>query len=156
MLLDVKHVKKVYRTRGNETMALRDVDFGVQKGEFVAIMGESGSGKSTLLNITATFDEPTEGKVELNGQDLSKIPSDQIAKFRREELGFVFQDFNVLDTFNNKDNILLPLVLSDVPRREMEQRIEKVSSFLGIKPLLKSIHMKFLVDKDNVSPSLGR
>ena len=137
MLLDVKHVKKVYRTRGNETMALRDVDFGVQKGEFVAIMGESGSGKSTLLNITATFDEPTEGKVELNGQDLSKIPSDQIAKFRREELGFVFQDFNVLDTFNNKDNILLPLVLSDVPRREMEQRIEKVSSFLGIKPLLK-------------------
>lgn len=137
MLLDVKHVKKVYRTRGNETMALRDVDFGVQKGEFVAIMGESGSGKSTLLNITATFDEPTEGKVELNGQDLSKITSDQIAKFRREELGFVFQDFNVLDTFNNKDNILLPLVLSDVPRREMEQRIEKVSSFLGIKPLLK-------------------
>ena len=137
MILDVKHVKKVYRTRGTKTLALRDVDFGVQEGEFVAIMGESGSGKSTLLNITATFDEPTEGKVELNGQDLSKIPSDDIAKFRREELGFVFQDFNVLDTFNNKDNILLPLVLSDVPQKKMEKRIEKVSSFLGIEHLLE-------------------
>jgi len=137
MLLDVKHVKKVYRTKNTETVALRDVDFGVQKGEFVAIMGESGSGKSTLLNIAATFDEPSEGKIELNNQDLSKIPSDRIAQFRREELGFVFQDFSVLDTFNNKDNILLPLVLSDVPQREMEERIEKVSRFLGIPELLE-------------------
>lgn len=136
MLLDVKHIKKVYRTRGNETIALRDVDFGVKEGEFVAIMGESGSGKTTLLNITATFDEPTEGKIELNGQDLSKIPSKQIAQFRREELGFVFQDFNVLDTFNNKDNILLPLVLSDVPKHEMEKRLDEVSAFVGIESLL--------------------
>src|SRR5690625_4501759 len=107
MLLDVKHVKKVYRTRGNETMALRDVDFGVQKGEFVAIMGESGSGKSTLLNITATFDEPTEGKVELNGQDLSKITSDQITKFRRDELGILFQDLICIDYFNIIEHIIL-------------------------------------------------
>jgi len=137
MLLDVKHVKKVYRTRGTKTLALRDVDFGVKEGEFVAIMGESGSGKSTLLNIAATFDEPTEGKIELNGQDLSKIPSDDIAKFRREELGFVFQDFNVLDTFNNKDNILLPLVLSDVAQDKMAERIKTVSAFLGIEHLLE-------------------
>lgn len=136
MLLDVKHVKKVYRTKGNETVALRDVTFSAQEGEFVAIMGESGSGKSTLLNIIATFDQPTEGKVILKNQDLSNIPANKIAKFRREELGFVFQDFNVLDTFNNKDNILLPLVLSDVPLKEMEERLNEMSHFLGIQSLL--------------------
>lgn len=136
MLLDVKHVKKVYRTRGTETVALRNVDFSVQKGEFVAIMGESGAGKSTLLNIVATYDQPTEGKIILNNQDLSKIKAKEIAKFRREQLGFVFQDFNVLDTFNNKDNILLPLVLSNVPIKEMEARLNKISSFLGIEKLL--------------------
>lgn len=136
MLLDVKHVKKVYRTRGTETVALRNVDFSVQKGEFVAIMGESGAGKSTLLNIIATYDQPTEGKIILNNQDLSKIKAKEIAKFRREQLGFVFQDFNVLDTFNNKDNILLPLVLSNVPIKEMEARLNKISPFLGIEKLL--------------------
>ncbi len=136
MLLNVKHIKKVYRTRGNKTVALRDVHFSVQEGEFVAIMGESGSGKSTLLNIIATYDQPTEGKVELKNQDLSKIPANKIAKFRREELGFVFQDFNVLDTFNNKDNILLPLVLSDVPIKEMENRLNEMSEFLGIQGFL--------------------
>lgn len=137
MLLDVQHIKKVYRTRGTETVALRDVNFGVQQGEFVAIMGESGSGKSTLLNITATFDEPTEGKIILNGRVLSDIPNNKIAQFRREELGFVFQDFNVLDTFNNKDNILLPLVLSSVPHQKMKQQLNKVSTFLGIETLLE-------------------
>lgn len=137
MLLDVKHVKKVYRTRGNEMTALKDVDFGVQKGEFVAIMGESGSGKSSLLNIIATYDQPSEGMLELNGQDLSKIPSNQVAKYRREELGFVFQDFNVLDTFNNKDNILLPLVLSGASLKVMEARIAEISQFLGIEEVLE-------------------
>lgn len=136
MLLDVKHVKKVYRTRGNETVALRNVNFSVQKGEFVAIMGESGSGKSTLLNIIATYDQPTEGTIELNNQDLSKIKSKEIATFRREQLGFVFQDFNVLDMFNNKDNILLPLVLSNVPVKEMEVRLNQLSTFLGIQDFL--------------------
>lgn len=137
MLLDVKHVKKVYQTRGNQTTALKNVDFGVQEGEFVAIMGESGSGKSTLLNIIATYDQPSEGLIELNKQNLSKIPAGKIAKFRREELGFVFQDFNVLDTFNNKDNILLPLVLSGVPIAEMEARLAEMSRFLGIEDLLE-------------------
>jgi ABC-type lipoprotein export system ATPase subunit len=136
MLLDVQHIKKVYRTRGNETIALRDIHFSVQAGEFVAIMGESGSGKSTLLNIIATYDKPTEGKLALNNQDLSKIRAKEIAKFRREALGFVFQDFNVLDTFNNKDNILLPLVLSDVPVKEMEPRLNEISKFLGIQDFL--------------------
>src|SRR5699024_2532176 len=136
MLLDVQHINKVYRTRGNETVALRDVHFSVQEGEFVAIMGESGSGKSTLLHIIATYDQPTEGKVKLNDQDLSDIPAKEIAKFRREKLGFVFQDFNVLDMFNNKDNILLPLVLSNVPLKEMETRLKEMSQFLGIQELL--------------------
>lgn len=137
MLLEVNHVKKVYRTRGNETTALYDIDFGVQKGEFVAIMGESGSGKSTLLNIIETYDQPTEGIIELKGQDLSKIPENKIARFRREELGFIFQDFNVLDSFNNKDNILLPLVLSDTPLKEMKERIKVLSPFLGIEDFLE-------------------
>src|SRR5699024_11428853 len=103
-------------------------------------MGESGSEKTTLLNITETFDEPTEGKIELNGQDLSKIPNKQIAQFRREQLGFVFQDFNVLDTFKNKDNILLPLVLSDVTKHVMEKRLDEVSELVGIEQLLNKYH----------------
>ena len=136
MLLDVANIKKVYKTKGNETTALQNIDFAVNEGEYVAIMGESGSGKSTLLNIIATFDKATEGKVNLAGQDLATIKSKEIAQFRREKLGFVFQDFNVLDTFSNKDNILLPLVLSNVPIGEMEKRLEKIAQPLGITNLL--------------------
>ena len=136
MLLDVANIKKVYKTKGNETTALHNIDFAVNEGEYVAIMGESGSGKSTLLNIIATFDKATEGKVNLAGQDLATIKSKEIAQFRREKLGFVFQDFNVLDTFSNKDNILLPLVLSNVPVGEMERRLEKIAQPLGITNLL--------------------
>lgn len=136
MLLDVANIKKVYKTKGNETTALQNIDFAVNEGEYVAIMGESGSGKSTLLNIIATFDKATEGKVNLAGQDLATIKSKEIAQFRREKLGFVFQDFNVLDTFSNKDNILLPLVLSNVPVGEMEKRLEKIAQPLGIAHLL--------------------
>ncbi|AMB96977.1 ABC transporter ATP-binding protein [Aerococcus urinaeequi] len=136
MLLDVANIKKVYKTKGNETTALQNIDFAVNEGEYVAIMGESGSGKSTLLNIIATFDKATEGKVNLAGQDLATIKSKEIAQFRREKLGFVFQDFNVLDTFSNKDNILLPLVLSNVPVGEMEKRLEKIAQPLGITNLL--------------------
>lgn len=136
MLLDVANIKKVYKTKGNETTALQNIDFAVNEGEYVAIMGESGSGKSTLLNIIATFDKATEGKVNLAGQDLATIKSKEIAQFRREKLGFVFQDFNVLDTFSNKDNILLPLVLSNVPVGEMERRLEKIAQPLGITNLL--------------------
>lgn len=136
MLLDVANIKKVYKTKGNETTALQNIDFAVNEGEYVAIMGESGSGKSTLLNIIATFDKATEGKVNLAGQDLATIKSKEIAQFRREKLGFVFQDFNLLDTFSNKDNILLPLVLSNVPVGEMERRLEKIAQPLGITNLL--------------------
>ena len=136
MLLDVANIKKVYKTKGNETTALQNIDFAVNEGEYVAIMGESGSGKSTLLNIIATFDKATEGKVTLAGRDLATIKGKEIAQFRREKLGFVFQDFNVLDTFSNKDNILLPLVLSNVPVGEMEKRLEKIAQPLGITNLL--------------------
>lgn len=136
MLLDVQNVKKVYKSRGNQTTALQSIDFGVNEGEFVAIMGESGSGKSTLLNIIATFDQPTEGSVYLNGMNTSEIKKDKIAMFRREQLGFVFQDFNVLDTFSNRDNILLPLVLSNKSVKDMVQAINQIAPMLGIEELL--------------------
>ena len=136
MLLDVQNVKKVYKSRGNQTTALQSIDFGVNEGEFVAIMGESGAGKSTLLNIIATFDQPTEGSVYLNGMNTSEIKKDKIAMFRREQLGFVFQDFNVLDTFSNRDNILLPLVLSNKSVKDMDQAINQIAPMLGIEELL--------------------
>lgn len=136
MLLDVQNVKKVYKSRGNQTTALQSIDFGVNEGEFVAIMGESGSGKSTLLSIIATFDQPTEGSVYLNGMNTSEIKKDKIAMFRREQLGFVFQDFNVLDTFSNRDNILLPLVLSNKSVKDMDQAINQIAPMLGIEELL--------------------
>ncbi|MDO4671027.1 MAG: ABC transporter ATP-binding protein [Aerococcus sp.] len=137
MFLEVNHIKKVYGKGGAQTVALRDVDFGVQAGEFVAIMGESGSGKSTLLNMIATFDAPTSGDIILNGQNLASVKEAEQARFRRERLGFVFQSFNVLNTFNNKDNILLPLVLSNTPVKEMEARLEKLAPLLGIQDYLK-------------------
>ena len=136
MLLDVKNVKKVYKTRGNQTVALKQIDFGVNEGEFVAIMGESGSGKSTLLNIIATFDKPSQGTVQLNGTNTANIKKNKVAEFRREQLGFVFQDFNVLDTFSNRDNILLPLVLSNKKVEEMEARLNDIAPILGIQDLL--------------------
>lgn len=137
MLLEVQNVKKVYQTKGNSVEALKNVDFGIQEGEYVAIMGESGSGKSSLLKLVATFDQPSEGTLLLNDQDLNQIKARELAKFRREELGFVFQDFNVLDTFNNKDNILLPLVLSNVKPKEMETRLDELAPLLGIQEILE-------------------
>lgn len=137
MLLDVKNVKKVYKTRGNQTTALQQIDFGVNEGEFVAIMGESGSGKSTLLNIIATFDKPSQGTVHLKGTNIANIKKNKVAEFRREQLGFVFQDFSVLDTFSNKDNILLPMVLSNANINEMERRLAEIAPILGIQDLLE-------------------
>ena len=138
-LLDVKNVRKVYTTRfgGNQVEALKDVNFSVEQGEYVAIMGESGSGKSTLLNILAALDKPTEGKVFLKEKDLSKVKEKEMAAFRRNNLGFVFQDFNLLDTFSLKDNILLPLVLSRTSHKEMERRLLPLADKLGIKNLLE-------------------
>ena len=138
-LLDVQHVKKVYKTRfkGNQVEALKDIHFTVEKGEYVAIMGESGSGKSTLLNILAMLDKPTAGRVYLNGMDTATIKNKDASSFRRERLGFVFQDFNLLDTLSIKDNILLPLVLSRRPLKQMMTQVDAISRQLGIHSLLE-------------------
>ena len=138
-LLDVKNVKKIYTTRfgGNQVEAIRDVNFSVEPREYVAIMGESGSGKTTLLNILAALDRPTGGKVYLKGRDLSSVKEKEIAAFRRQNLGFVFQDFNLLDTFSLKDNIFLPLVLSGRKYPEMEEKIKPIAQRLGIENILE-------------------
>ena len=137
-LLEVKNVKKIYTTRfgGNQVEALRNVNFLVEPREYVAIMGESGSGKTTLLNILAALDKPTGGKVYLKGRDLSTVKEKEIAAFRRQNLGFVFQDFNLLDTFSLRDNIFLPLVLSGRKHEEMERRLAPIAQRLGIADLL--------------------
>ncbi len=137
-ILEVKKLKKVYTTRfgSNEVTALRNVTFSVERGEYVAIMGESGSGKTTLLNILAALDKPTSGSVILNGKDITKISENKLAEFRRNNLGFVFQEFNLLDTFTLEDNIYLPLVLAGMPYPEMRRRIEPIAAMLGIEQLL--------------------
>ena len=138
-ILEVNGLKKVYTTRfgGNKVEALRHVSFSVEEGEYVAIMGESGSGKTTLLNILAALDKPTGGTVLLDGKDLSKIKESGLAAFRRDHLGFVFQDFNLLDTFSLEDNIYLPLVLAGKPFAEMKQRLAPIAEQLGISDILR-------------------
>ncbi len=138
-ILEVRGLKKIYSTRfgGNKVEALRNVNFTVEEGEYVAVMGESGSGKTTLLNILAALDKPTNGNVVLDGKDLSKIKEKDVAAFRRDNLGFVFQDFNLLDTFTLEDNIYLPLVLAGKNYKEMSGKLETVAKRLGILPLLK-------------------
>lgn len=138
-ILEVKGLKKIYSTRfgSNKVEALRNVNFTVEEGEYVAVMGESGSGKTTLLNILAALDKPTNGNVVLDGKDLSKIKEKDVAAFRRDNLGFVFQDFNLLDTFTLEDNIYLPLVLAGKSYKEMSGKLETAAKRLGILPLLK-------------------
>ncbi len=138
-LLEVKNLKKVYKTRfgGQEVEALKDVNFTVESGEFVAIMGESGSGKTTLLNILAAIDKATAGKVILQGMDLSGISDKAVATFRRDNLGFVFQEFNLLDTFTLEDNIYLPLVLAGNNYKTMKEKLDPIADKLGITSLLK-------------------
>lgn len=137
-ILEVKNLKKIYTTRfgGNQVQALSNLNFSVEEGEYVAIMGESGSGKTTLLNILAALDKPTGGEVLLNGRNIVEIREKEISAFRRDNLGFVFQDFNLLDTFSVRDNILLPLVLSGVAAEEMEPRLLPIAGKLGITELL--------------------
>ena len=137
-ILAVNNLKKTYTTRfgGNQVKALTNVSFQVESGEYVAIMGESGSGKTTLLNILAALDKPTGGTVLLEGQDLSRIREADKAAFRRDNLGFVFQDFNLLDTFTLRDNIYLPLVLANMSYREIEKRLAPIAEKLGITSLL--------------------
>ena len=135
----VKHLKKIYTTRfgGAQVQALSDVNFSVEAGEYVAIMGESGSGKTTLLNILAALDRPTDGEVLLNGNSLGAIREKDLAAFRRTHLGFVFQDFNLLDTFSLQDNIFLPLVLAGEDYQSMNRKLRPIAEELGIAELLK-------------------
>ena len=138
-MLAVSELKKIYQTRfgGNKVEALRNVNFTVEEGEFVAIMGESGSGKTTLLNILAALDKPTAGRVILDGADVSAIRESQVASFRRDNLGFVFQDFNLLDTFSIEDNIYLPLVLQGKKYEEMKEKLTPIARRLGLKEILR-------------------
>lgn len=137
-LLEVSHLNKVYTTRfgASQVEALKDISFSVENGEYVAIMGESGSGKTTLLNLLATLDQPTKGEILLEGSPFAKIKNSKKCAFRRDHLGFVFQDFNLLDTFSLKDNILLPLVLQGVDYEEMERRLAPLVQKLNIKEIL--------------------
>lgn len=138
-ILETEAIKKIYTTRfsNNKTEALKDISFSVEKGEYIAIMGESGSGKTTLLNILAALIRPTSGTVILDGKDLSKIKESEMAAFRRDNIGFVFQEFNLLDTFTLEDNIYLPLVLSRTPVKEMKAKLTPIADELGITSLLK-------------------
>ena len=138
-LLEVSGLSKTYTTRfgGAKVEALKSVTFSVESGEYVAVMGESGSGKTTLLNLLAALDRPTSGTVPLGGQNLAEIPEERAAAFRRDHLGFVFQDFSLLDTFSLEDNILLPLVLQGKSRGEMKSRLVPLADRLGISDLLK-------------------
>lgn len=138
-LLEIKNLKKIYTTRfgGNKVQALDDISFSVEPGEYIAIMGESGSGKTTLLNILASLDKPTSGEVLLEGKNIVNIKEKEIAAFRRNHLGYVFQDFNLLETFCIKDNIFLPLVLSGKDYKEMENRLKPIANKLGINEILE-------------------
>ena len=138
-ILEVSGLRKVYTSRlgGSRVEALRNVSFTVEQGEYVAIMGESGSGKTTLLNILAALDEPTAGTVRLDGHELGKIREKNAAAFRRDNLGFVFQEFNLLDTFTLEDNIYLPLVLAGMAYEEMRERLKPIARELGLTELLK-------------------
>lgn len=135
-ILVLNHISKSFGKGDSQVDALRDIRFSVEEGEYVAIMGESGAGKSTLLNIIATLETATGGQIALNNQDLSKLKEKEKAAFRRQHLGFVFQNFNLLDTFNNRDNIFLPLVLNKVSHKEMEKRLEPLAKELEIEQLL--------------------
>ncbi len=138
-ILSVSNLKKTYTTRfgGSQVQALKNINFSVDKGEYVAVMGESGSGKTTLLNILAALDKPTSGNVLLNGVNLSTVREKEISAFRREHIGFVFQDFNLLDNFSLKDNVYLPLVLAGKKHEEMESKLSQIAEMLGIKEILE-------------------
>ena len=137
-LLEVENLQKTYTSRfgGQAVHALTGVSFSLEEGEFAAVMGESGSGKTTLLNVVASLDRPTAGRVLLAGRDMADLPERELAAFRRDNLGFVFQEFNLLDTFNVRDNILLPMVLAGRSRREMDQALPALAERLGIREIL--------------------
>ena len=135
-ILELKNIKRIYESKNIKTEALRDVNLSVEEGEFISIMGESGAGKTTLLNIIATLDRPSFGNISLKGKDMTKLKDSELASFRRKELGFVFQDFNLLDQFTNRDNIYLPLVLSDEKEELMNKRLDEIKEKLAIEEIL--------------------
>ena len=135
-ILELKNIKRIYKTKNIVTEALKDINLSVEEGEFISIMGESGAGKTTLLNIIASFDRPSAGNIYLGGGDLTGLKDSELASFRRKRLGFVFQDFNLLDQFSNKDNIFLPLVLSNEKEEVMNKRLDEIKFSLGIEDLL--------------------
>ena len=136
-ILTARKVRKVYGIRLNKQEVLKGIDLEVEKGEFVGIMGPSGSGKTTLLNVLCSIDQVTDGLVEINGQKLQGMKERSLAKFRRDELGFIFQDYNLLDTLTVKENILLPLSLSSIPKAAAEKRLQELVSILGIEDILQ-------------------
>ena len=135
-VLEIKDLSKIYIGKINFT-ALNNINFNLEQGEFVAIMGPSGSGKSTFLNCISTIDTPTKGEININGKAPHKLNDDELAKFRRQELGFVFQDFNLVNTLTVEENIILPLTLDSVPEKTMKERLNKATELLGISNLLK-------------------
>lgn len=135
-ILELKNIKRIYKTKNIVTEALKDINLSVEEGEFISIMGESGAGKTTLLNIIASFDRPSDGNIYLGGEDLTGLKDSELASFRRKRLGFVFQDFNLLDQFSNRDNIFLPLVLSNEKEEVMNKRLDEIKFSLGIEDLL--------------------
>ena len=136
-VLDVKNIEKYYGNKSNLTKAIDNISFTVEKGEFVGIMGASGSGKSTLLNVISTIDRVTAGHILVNGEDITKLKGNKLNKFRREELGFIFQDFNLLDTLTAYENIALALTIQKVNAREIDKRVNAIAEKLGIKEILK-------------------
>lgn len=135
-ILELKNIKRIYKTKNITTEALKNINLSVEEGEFISIMGESGAGKTTLLNIIASFDRPSAGNIYLGGEDLTGLKDSELASFRRKRLGFVFQDFNLLDQFSNRDNIFLPLVLSNEKEEVMNKRLDEIKFSLGIEDLL--------------------
>ncbi|GGD66780.1 ABC transporter ATP-binding protein [Paenibacillus nasutitermitis] len=135
-VVEAKQIRKIYGSKGNVFMALDEIDLTIREGEFVGIMGPSGSGKSTLLNLLATIDQPTSGDIMIDGTSLMKLNEEQLSVFRRDKLGFIFQDFNLLDTLTVKENILLPLALAKKDVRELERRVEEIADKFGIRPIL--------------------
>ena len=136
-VLEVKNIEKYYGNKGNLTKAIDNISFNIAKGEFVGIMGASGSGKSTLLNCISTIDRVTSGNIKVNGEEITKLKGNKLNKFRREELGFIFQDFNLLDTLSCYENIALALTIQKVPAKEIQKRVNDVTEKLGITEILK-------------------
>ena len=147
-ILQVENIHKFYGTKGNVTKALNGISFTVERGEYVAIMGASGSGKTTLLNCISTIDNVTSGHIYIGGEDITKIKEKKLAKFRREELGFIFQDFNLLDTLTAYENIALALTINDVKGKEIDDLIREIASRLNITTVLINFHIECQVDKN--------